>query len=125
MRFNVRMSLLQIPDSIYIGVTDAIAASSWYREKLGLQQVMAPMSDAGDCISLAFSKRDETAIILGPRHSSSDQRPILYSTNIGKANDQLSSRGVSVTPIESDTQGTRYFVMRDLEGNEIEVSEEP
>jgi predicted enzyme related to lactoylglutathione lyase len=119
------MSLLQIPDSIYIGVTDAIAASSWYREKLGLQQVMAPMSDAGDCISLAFSKRDETAIILGPRHSSSDQRPILYSTNIGKANDQLSSRGVSVTPIESDTQGTRYFVMRDLEGNEIEVSEEP
>lgn len=119
------MSLLQIPDSIYIGVTDATAASLWYKEKLGLQQVVVPTSDAGDCISLAFSKRDETAIILGPRDSRSDQRPILYCTNIGQANDQLSSRGVSVTPIESDPQGTRYFVVRDLEGNEIEVSEEP
>ena len=119
------MSLLQIPDSIYIGVTDAVAASLWYREKLGLQHVVAPTSDAGDCISLAFSKRDETALILGPRGSTTDQRPILYATNIGKARDQLSSRGVSVTPIESDRQGTHYFVMQDLEGNEIEVTEEP
>lgn len=119
------MSLLQIPDPIYIGVTDAVAASLWYREKLGLQQVVAPTSDAGDCVSLAFSKRDETTIILGPRDSATDQRPILYATNIGKAIDLLSSRGVSVTPIESDGQGTRYFVMRDLEGNEIEVTEEP
>jgi catechol 2,3-dioxygenase-like lactoylglutathione lyase family enzyme len=119
------MSLLQIPDSIYIGVTDALAASLWYKEKLGLRQVVAPTSDAGDCVSLAFSERDETAIILGPRDSTSDQRPILYATNIGKAKDQLSSRGVSVTPIESDRQGTHYFVMRDLEGNQIEVTEEP
>jgi len=119
------MSLLQIPDSIYIGVTDAVAASLWYREKLGLQQVVAPTNDAGDCVSLAFSKRDETAIILGPRDSTTDQRPIVYATDIRKAIDLLSSRGVSVTPIESDQQGTRYFVMRDMEGNEIEVTEEP
>ncbi len=86
------MSLLQIPDSIYIGVTDAVAASLWYREKLGLQQVVSPASDAGDCVSLAFSKRDETAIILGPRDSPTDQRPILYATNIGKAVDLFFSR---------------------------------
>jgi hypothetical protein len=121
----VFMSLLRIPDSIYIGVTDAVAASVWYREKLSLQQVVAPTSDAGDCVSLAFSKRDEAAIILGPRDATTDQRPILYATNIGKAKDELSSRGVSVTSIESDRQGTHYFVMRDLEGNEIEVTEEP
>ena len=119
------MSLLQIPDSIYIGVADAVAASLWYKEKLGLQEVVAPTSDPGDCVSLAFSERDETAIILGPRDPTTGQRPILYATNIGKAKDQLSSRGVSVTPIESDRQGKHYFVMRDLEGNEIEVTEEP
>ena len=73
------MSLLQIPDSIYIGVTDAVAASLWYKEKLGLQQVVAPTSDAGDCVSLAFSEQDETAVILGPRDSTTDQRPILYA----------------------------------------------
>jgi catechol 2,3-dioxygenase-like lactoylglutathione lyase family enzyme len=119
------MSLLQIPDSIYIGVTDAVAASLWYKEKLGLRQVVATTSDAGDCVSLAFSERDETAIILGAPDSTTDQRPILYATNIEKAKDQLFSRGVSVTPIESDRQGTHYFLMRDLEGNEIEVTEEP
>lgn len=119
------MSLLQIPDSIYIGVTDAVAASLWYKEKLGLRQVVAQTSDAGDCVSLAFSEQYDAAIILGPRDSSSDQRPILYAANIDKAKDQLSSRGVGVTPIESDRQGTRYFVMRDLEGNEIEITEEP
>jgi hypothetical protein len=37
----------------------------------------------------------------------------------------LSSRGVSISPVDSDRQGTRYFVMRDLEGNEIDVTEEP
>jgi catechol 2,3-dioxygenase-like lactoylglutathione lyase family enzyme len=121
----VLMSLLKIPDLIYIGVTDAVAASLWYKEKLGLQQVLAPTSDAGDCVSLAYSKRDETAITLGPRNSDPDQRPILCAASIGKAHDQLYPRGVSVTPIESDRQGTRYFVMRDLEGNEIEVTEEP
>jgi hypothetical protein len=34
-------------------------------------------------------------------------------------------RGVNVGPIETDRQGTRYFAMQDLEGNAIEVSEEP
>jgi hypothetical protein len=112
----VLMSLLQIPDSIYIGVTDAVAASLWYKEKLGLRQVVAPTSDAGDCVSLAFSGCDETAIILGPRDSTTDQRPILYAANVGKAKDQLSARGVSVTPIESDQQGNMLLRNARLRG---------
>lgn len=120
------MSLLQIPDSIYIGVTDPAAASSWYKEKLGVQQVLVSVGDdAGECISLAFSERDETAIILGPRDTPTQERPVLYTSNIEKVRDLLSSRGVNVSPIEADRQGTRYFTMRDLESNEIEVSEEP
>jgi hypothetical protein len=66
------MSLFQIPNSIYIGVTDAAATSSWYKEKLGPQQVLVSMEDAGECISLAFSKRDEKAVILGPRDTPTD-----------------------------------------------------
>ena len=83
-RFNeCLMSLLKIPDLIYIGVTDAVAASPWYKEKLGLQQVVAPTSDAGDCVSLAFSNRDEAAIVLGSRDSTTDQRPI-YTLQISE-----------------------------------------
>jgi len=33
--------------------------------------------------------------------------------------------GVDVAEIQQDRQGTHYFEMRDLEGNVIEVSEEP
>ena len=119
------MSLFQIPDSIYIGVTDAAAASRWYQEKLGLQQVLISMEDAGECISLAFSKKDGTAMILGPRDTPAEETPMLYASNIEKARDFLNSRGVSVAPIAEDRQGTRYFTMRDLESNEIEVTEEP
>ena len=50
---------------------------------------------------------------------------MLYTSDIGKACDLLTSRGVSVGPIEEDRQGTRHFMMRDLDGNEVEVTEEP
>jgi catechol 2,3-dioxygenase-like lactoylglutathione lyase family enzyme len=122
---NAAMSLLRIPDSICIGVTDVAAASSWYTEKLGVQQDLVSTGDAGECVSLGLSTRDEAAIVLGPRDTTPEERPILYTSNIEKARDLLTSRGVSVSPIEEDQQGTHYFIMRDLEGNEIEVTEEP
>ena len=50
---------------------------------------------------------------------------MLYASNIEKARDLLISRGVSVTPIAEDRPGTRFFTMRDLESNEVEVTEEP
>ncbi|MFI5115270.1 MAG: VOC family protein [Terriglobales bacterium] len=119
------MPLLYIGDSIYIGVTDVAAASSWYAEKLGLKQVPISMDDAEACVSLAFSKDDENGIILGPAQKPAEGTAMLFASNVGKARDLLSSRGVNVGPIEQDRQGTRYFVIRDLEGNEIEVPEEP
>lgn len=119
------MSLFRIPDLIYIGVTDVAAAARWYEEKLGVQQVLISMEDAGECISLGFSKRDETGIVLGPRDTPTEGRPMLYASNIEKARDLLASRGVNVSPIAEDLQGTRYFTMCDLESNELEVTEEP
>ena len=64
-------------------------------------------------------------IVLGPRDTPTEARPMLYASNIDKARDLLISRGVGVTPIAEDRQGTRYFTMHDLESNEVEVTEEP
>lgn len=50
---------------------------------------------------------------------------MLYAGNINKAWEWLSSRGVNVGAVQEDRQGTHYFEMRDLEGNAIEISEEP
>ncbi len=108
------MSLLRIADSMYIGVLDVTAASAWYVEKLGLQEVVS-MEDEEGCISLAFSKKEMTAITLGPRDRASDGNTLmLYASNVERAREKLISRGVRVGPIEEDRQGTHYFVIRDL-----------
>jgi hypothetical protein len=120
------MSLLAIADSFYIGVLDLAAATSWYIEKIGLQKIPAEMDDAEGCVTLGFSKKDRTAIALGPRGNPTDgTTPMLYASNVKKAREVLGSRGVNVGDVQEDRQGTHYFQMRDLEGNLIEVSEEP
>jgi catechol 2,3-dioxygenase-like lactoylglutathione lyase family enzyme len=120
------MSLLEIADSFYIGVLDLAAATSWYVEKLGLQAVPVEMDDAEGFVALGFSKKDQIAISLGPRGKPTDEAtPMLYASNVKKVREVLSSGGVNVGDVQEDRQGTHYFQMQDLEGNLIEVAEEP
>ena len=119
------MSLFKIADSIYVGVLDVTAASAWYIDKLGLQLVVS-MEDIEGCLSLAFSKKDMTVITLGPRNIATDETtPMIYASNVEEAREKLISRGASVGPVQEDRHGTHYFVMTDLDGNQIEVTKEP
>jgi glyoxalase/bleomycin resistance protein/dioxygenase superfamily protein len=120
------MSLIRLADSFYVGVHDVAAASSWYMEKLGLKQTTAELDEGEGCVALSFPKEIPLVIVLGPSGALSDGATrMLYASNVKKAREWLSSRGVNVGMIEKDRQGTQYFEMRDLEGNVIEVSEEP
>jgi hypothetical protein len=120
------MSLLWVADSFYIGVRDVAAASSWYIEKLGLKKTTVEMDEGEGCVALVFPKEIPTPIVLGPLRAKTDgTTPMLYSSNIKKAKDWLGSRRVNVGEVLQDRQGTHYFELRDLEGNAIEVSEEP
>jgi hypothetical protein len=49
----------------------------------------------------------------------------MNASSVKKAREFLIARGVNVRPIQEDRQGTHFFEMRDLEGNVIEISEEP
>jgi catechol 2,3-dioxygenase-like lactoylglutathione lyase family enzyme len=120
------MSLLYVADSFYVGVRDLNAATSWYMEKLGLKRTKIDVDEEEGCIGLTFSKDVPAPIILGPV-SDSEYEPtkMLYTGNIERAHEWLNSHGVRVGAIETDRQGTKYFSMQDLEGNAIEVSEEP
>jgi hypothetical protein len=123
-RVNALMSLLRIADSMYVGVVDVAAASAWYIDKLGFQQVV--LDDEEGCMALAFSQNDMTAITLGPRGRPADgTTPMLYASNVERAREKLISRGVNVGPIEEDLQGTHYFMIRDLDGNPVEITKEP
>jgi hypothetical protein len=120
------MSLLWVADSFYVGVRDIVAASSWYTEKLGLKRANVGLDEGEGSVGLIFPKELSTAIVLGPPGATPDQTTrMLYTGAVNKAREWLSSRGVNVGAIEKDRQGTQYFEMRDLEGNVIEVSEEP
>jgi catechol 2,3-dioxygenase-like lactoylglutathione lyase family enzyme len=119
------MSLFRAGGSNYIGIRDLPAATSWYIDKLGLRKVTVDLDDGDDCVALGFSK-DEPAIVLGPQGKPTEESgPLLYTSKLEKAREWLASRGIQTTEIKEDGQGTHYFEMRDLEGNTIEISEEP
>jgi hypothetical protein len=117
------MPLFGPAGSNYIGVVDLAAATNWYIQKLGLRKVDVEMDNSEDCIALGFEK-DVYAICLGPTGRPVDELTHMLSTsNLKKAREFLISRGVNVSEIQQDRQGTDYFEMRDLEGNVIEINE--
>jgi len=120
------MALLRIADSFYVGVKDIAGSVSWYMEKLGCARTQVEVDDCENCIALCFPKDRQVAIVIGPVSNVPDPATrMLYSGAIEKAHQWLNFRGVAVGSITTDRQGTRYFSMTDLEGNPIEVSEEP
>jgi hypothetical protein len=119
------MPILYSEGPNYIGVQNLAAATAWYKEKLNLREITIELEDGEDCIALGFSTGD-FALVLGPAGKPTDEpNALLFTSNINKARDFLSSRGVNTGEIQQDRAGTRYFEMHDLEGNMIEVSEEP
>ena len=120
------MSLLYSAGSAnYIGVVDIAAATAWYINKLGLRKVNVELDDGEDSVALGFAK-DDCALCLGPPGRPTDESTTrLCSSNVKKAREFLTSRAVNVGEIQQDGQGTHYFEMRDLEGNVVEICEEP
>lgn len=116
------MRLIDLADNVAVEVMDPHGASAWYQQKLGMIPVTLGGTESEN-VTLAFDKNSDSALWLIPKSDDPGPTPILATTNASKANGTLSERGVSVGPVETDRQGTRYFVMRDVEGNEIEVAE--
>ena len=119
------MSILRSGGVNFVGVRNLAAATAWYKEKLDLHEITVELDEPEGCVALGFPN-DDYAFVLGPVGTPTDEpNPLLFTSNIAKAREFLRSRGVNAGEIQKDRQGTRYFEMRDLEGNMIEVSEEP
>jgi glyoxalase/bleomycin resistance protein/dioxygenase superfamily protein len=120
------MSLLWVADSFYVGSHNVAAATSWYIEKFGLKQTQIELDEGEGCVGLIFPKELPTPIVIGPISSSTNSTTrMLYTGDIEKVRELLGSRGVKFGSVETDRQGTRYFSLQDLDGNSIEISEEP
>ena len=106
-------------------VADLDGATVWYKEKFGVKRVNIELDDGEDCVPLGFEE-DICLFVLGPRSKSSGELTArLFTPKLEKSRDYLRSRGVSVGEVQQDGQGTHFFEARDIEGNPIEISEEP
>jgi catechol 2,3-dioxygenase-like lactoylglutathione lyase family enzyme len=108
-------------------VRDVAAAQRWYSEKLGLGYSSAEVDEGS--MALGYSANN---LVIYLAQISGDERPksklgrppIMFARKLQEAHEYLSSRGVGVGPIQTDTGGNQLFRFRDLEGNELEVSQQ-
>lgn len=112
---------------VVVDVHNVVAAQRWYSEKLGLSYSSAELEEAS--LELGYSA-DSVVVYLvqivgNARPNKSPGRPpIVFARKLADAHRYLSTRGVDVGPIQSDSGGNQFFRFRDLEGNELEVCQE-
>lgn len=114
-----------VPDRTHILVRNIEAVSPWYVEKLGLRKLAENEFGESDTATFRF-KQDGNSVVLTTRGGfQTGKTPILFTRKIGRIHDVMMARGVNAGMIERDRQGIQYFGIRDPEGNEIEVVQEP
>jgi predicted enzyme related to lactoylglutathione lyase len=113
-----------VPAGTRILVRNIDSVSPWYFEKLGLRKFAG--NDLGEAGAAVFKfKEDGKPVVLTTRAGlGAGSTPMLFTRKVAKMRDVLAARGVNVGAIERDRQGTRYFEIRDPEGNEIDAVEE-
>ena len=124
------MAIFRIVDPIYIPVRDLEKSTRWYGEKLDCHEMKGIKNEPGTIIFQ--TDPEEGTLIIGlpddknpASFEASPAVPTLFTDHIEKAHSLLNSRGVAPGAVQRDRQGTRYFEIRDLDGNLLEISEEP
>lgn len=112
---------------VVVDVQNVAAAQRWYSEKLGIFHSSADTEDGG--LALGYSA-DSVVVYLveisgnARANETPGRPPIVFAGKLAMAHEYLSTRGVDVGPIQTDSGGNQFFRFRDLEGNELEVCQE-
>ena len=118
-----KLAFFSTPKTLRILVRDIDTVSPWYIEKLGLRKLA--QNPWGEEVFTYQFKEDGHFIVLTNKAGFGTERPPMFFTKkITKMKDVLTARGINSGAIERDRQGTRYFEIRDPEGNAIEIVEE-
>jgi hypothetical protein len=128
------MALFRSADSVSLAYSNLAMAKEWWVQAFDCQQVKVP--DYWDDplpsdVALKFRGEDEPTISLSDKSEARAKHmqpmstvPIIYSDKIKKAHEYISTRGVLPGPLQ-DGGNSEFFEVRDLEGNTIEICEEP
>lgn len=116
-------------DNCAVEVRNLAAAREWYKDKLGLREANSDREeDSGRPFADLHVSNDDaflSLVELQPGASSVNRHVVFFARNLEKAHQWLAGRGVAVEPTATDSGGNRFFRLRDLEGNTIEVCVEP
>lgn len=111
-----------------VTVRDPESCKSWYCQ-IFETQVMDPKyvdwdeDEKEGCVFLGWEK-DMPSIYLLPGDPAKETVASISCTNLSKAADYFARKGVTVSPIQQDRAGTKFFEIRDCEGNTVEFCEE-
>ena len=128
------MSLFRSADPISLVYSSLESATRWWIETFDCQQVKVPEdwdSPLPSDVALRFRGEEEPTISLSSKTEAEAKNvqcmptvPIIYSDRLRRAHEHVTSRGVIPGAIQSGGSA-QFFELRDLEGNTIEVCEEP
>ncbi len=122
-------------DSVALSYSNVEAAKQWWIDAFGCKVVKVPQAwddPLPSDVALTLPGDSEPTILLSAQ-SEVDQahfdRPppvatSIFATNLKKAHEHLSSRGVLAGPIQ-DGGDMQFFEIRDSEGHLIEICKEP
>src|SRR3989442_81304 len=107
--------VLSFQDAVVVEVRDAAAAQRWYSEKLGLRYSSTKVEEAS--VVLGYSADDAELYLVEvsgnkDSESQSGRPPIIFASKLAAAHEYLSSRGVAVSPVQSDSGGNNFFRFR-------------
>ena len=115
--------------AIVVSVKDIDLAMAWYCNKLGLSS----QSKETDEVYIGHPGADSDMLPLiilvpiarGQTNFYADRHQVLFTKKLDALYAEFASREIQVGPLQSDSGGNRFFKWQDLEGNTIEVCEEP
>jgi predicted enzyme related to lactoylglutathione lyase len=112
-----------VPDDTHILVRNLESVAPWYGEKLGLRKATEQHDPAN--VKFKFKEDGKSVVLTTSSGFRTGKTPIFFTKKIGRMRKIMLERGVDVRAIEKDRQGISYFGIRDPEGNEIEIVQEP
>ncbi len=122
-------------NSIVLGYTNLEAAKKWWIDTFDCKVTKVPAdwdAQLPSDVALKLPGFDQPTILLCSRaevERAGFDRPSpvvsdMFCTNLRKAHERLSARGVGPAPIQ-DGGDMQFFEIRDIEGNVIQICKEP
>jgi predicted enzyme related to lactoylglutathione lyase len=111
-----------------ITVRDPEACKGWYQNlfdarQLSVKDLSFDPAEQEGCVFLGWSKNDPVLCLFSGDPADATVA-VITCEDLGKAANYLTRKGVTVSPIQQDRAGTKFFEIRDCEGNTIEFCEE-